>query len=78
MVNSGCGGDSLHLGCVCERKGLVFWEGMSFTTVIRVDEGWFDHVGSGYPNPRAGLEHRILSLLDTLDKGGGRGQPMAR
>ena len=30
----------------------------------------------GLPNSRAGLEYRILSLLDTLDGGGGRGQPV--
>ena len=74
-MNSGGGGDSLHLGCVCEWKEFVFWEGMSFITVIRMDECWFDHVGSLRlgPNSRAGLGHRILSLLDMLDKGGGGG-----
>ena len=40
-------GDSLHLGCVCEWKEFVWGAGMSFITVIRVDECWFDHVGSG-------------------------------
>ena len=41
-------GDSLHLGCVCEWKEFVWGAGMSFITVIRVDECWFDPSSSSF------------------------------